>query len=553
MLKESPTTAQTTVLRVVADAIWSGKDCQVSHRPKHKADCQSNLGKDSWQPSWIRENRTPAFFGDGGPPIQVFGHLNYLWGNIPAFDVLNIKCNEGQEYAKDLDLCFAASGDLRNTMCSVNGLPGTYKGVCNVVLNDKNFNVAARNIIMLLVATRLPPADAAEVIVPLWYSARLTQAMLKIVEQYVKDPVAELVAKLQGKPEDVLLSKKWTYGASEVVVRLYKQQWTTLLQILESKHDVTKTEAERLKVVLAPSRVDYRDRELYGISGFRRICSTKFRESGVLAPFGSCLDQFQWSNPLLFNEKTSTWLQKDSASPLEGWSMQSIQAPSNLQFTAKNDLNGLLYFHVRTVIETFCDRIQDPSFKTHFILYCSFSGFDRIEVSNIADEFYLGLHRTLQTFASLIKPPGINHHAVLVTLFLNACEIADRMMGNQMAGAEQKEMMDQIMKYIHFDKKDFMKAQMNPASPEMFRFMSANDLVRDYDKIFEFYKSNMVNFSGAADSAGLKMREQNTIIDPWPMRLKKKAGEPGAEEEFKRLMESSYSGAERYVEWVRKK
>ena len=182
-------------------------------------------------------------------------------------------------------------------MCSVNGLPGTYKGACNVVLNDKNFNVAARNIVMLLVATRLPPADAAEVILHLWYSARLTQGMLKIIEQYVKDPVAELVAKLQGKPEDVLLSKKWTYGAAEVVVRLYKQQWTALLQILESRHDVAKTEAERLKVVLAPSRIDYRDRELYGISGSRRICSTKFRESGVLAPFGSCLDHFQWSNP----------------------------------------------------------------------------------------------------------------------------------------------------------------------------------------------------------------------------------------------------------------
>lgn len=182
-------------------------------------------------------------------------------------------------------------------MCSVNGLPGIYKGACNVVVNDKNYNVAARNIIMLLVATQLPPADAAEVILHFWYSARLTQGMLRIIDKYVKDPVAELVAKLQKKPNDVLLSKRWTYGAVDVVVRLYKQQWTILLQILESKHDVTKTEAERLKVVLAPSRIDYRDRELYGISGSRRICSTKFRESGVLAPFGTCLDHFDSSNP----------------------------------------------------------------------------------------------------------------------------------------------------------------------------------------------------------------------------------------------------------------
>lgn len=182
-----------------------------------------------------------------------------------------------------------------------------------------------------------------------------------------------------------------------------------------------------------------------------------------------------------------------------------------------------------------------------------FSGFDRVEVSNIVDEVYLGLHKTLHTFTSLIKAPSINRHAVLITLFLNACEIADRKMGHSIFGAEQKKLIDQTMKYIRFDVKDIMKAMMNPASPDMIRLMSAKDLVRNYDKIFEFYKSNMVDFSGPADSAGLKMREQNTIIDPWPMRLKKKAREPGAEEEFKRLMESSCSGAERYVEWVRKK
>lgn len=182
----------------------------------------------------------------------------------------------------------------------------------------------------------------------------------------------------------------------------------------------------------------------------------------------------------------------------------------------------------------------------------SFSGFDRIEVSNIVDECYLGLEKTLLTFTSLIKAPNINPHAVLITLFLNACEIAERMMGDRMSGVEQKKQIDRITRYIHFDTRDLMKA-MNPASPEISKFMAAKDLVRDYDKIWEFYTSKMVNFSASADSAGLVMREPNTIIDPWPMRLKKKPGEPGAEEEFKRLMESSCSGAERYVEWVRKK
>lgn len=47
------------------------------------------------------------------------------------------------------------------------------------------------------------------------------------------------------------------------------------------------------------------------------------------------------------------------------------------------------------------------------------------------------------------------------------------------------------------------------------------------------------------------MRQRNAIVEAWPMRLKKKPGEKGADEEFQNLMASSSSGGERYVEWVR--
>ena len=44
-----------------------------------------------------------------------FGELNYLWGNIPAFDVLNVKKNEGEGYAEDIDLCFAGEYGVRQS------------------------------------------------------------------------------------------------------------------------------------------------------------------------------------------------------------------------------------------------------------------------------------------------------------------------------------------------------------------------------------------------------------------------------------------------------
>lgn len=53
----------------------------------------------------------PAFVGEG-PVLQAFGNLGYLWGNTPAFDVLNIDQNEGQDHNAGFDLCFAGRLDM---------------------------------------------------------------------------------------------------------------------------------------------------------------------------------------------------------------------------------------------------------------------------------------------------------------------------------------------------------------------------------------------------------------------------------------------------------
>lgn len=214
---------------------------------------------------------------------------------------------------------------------------------------------------------------------------------------------------------------------------------------------------------------------------------------------------------LLFNENDSTWLQKDSASPFEGWSSQSIVSNPNLQRTAKNDLNGLLYFYIRSIIERFCDQVQDSISKTKFILYCvdaatlprflpKATSFDRIEVSNIADEAYLGLPRTLATFAPLLKRRSINPHAALLTLFLNACEIADRMMGNDMNEVVMSARMKEVLRYMPLTSMD---------STETMKSMAAIGLVRDYDQIFAWYMK-MVGFEACSKNAGTRSQASKT-------------------------------------------
>jgi hypothetical protein len=43
----------------------------------------------------------------GGGLGQVFGDKKYLWGNVPAFDVLQLEKNEGADYSGPLRILFA--------------------------------------------------------------------------------------------------------------------------------------------------------------------------------------------------------------------------------------------------------------------------------------------------------------------------------------------------------------------------------------------------------------------------------------------------------------
>lgn len=43
----------------------------------------------------------------GGGIGRQFGGQKYLWGNVPAFDILRLGSNEGEDYSGDLHLLFA--------------------------------------------------------------------------------------------------------------------------------------------------------------------------------------------------------------------------------------------------------------------------------------------------------------------------------------------------------------------------------------------------------------------------------------------------------------
>jgi len=52
-------------------------------------------------------------------------------------------------------------------------------------------------------------------------------------------------------------------------------------------------------------------------------------------------------------------------------------------------------------------------------------------------------------------------------------------------------------------------------------------------------------------NVGLVAKEEHTIIEKWPLKLKLKLPQPGAQEEFDTLNASGHDGNERYIEWKR--
>ena len=57
--------------------------------------------------------------------------------------------------------------------------------------------------------------------------------------------------------------------------------------------------------------------------------------------------------------------------------------------------------------------------------------------------------------------------------------------------------------------------------------------------------------SEAAQFLGAAIKENHTVIEKWPFRLKLRPGQPKAQEEFDRLLRGGVSGKERYMEWKR--
>ena len=259
----------------------------------------------------------------------------------------------------------------------------------------------------------------------------------------------------------------------------------------------------------------------------------------------------------MFDIESCEWLLNDSSDPLAGWALDDILESEASRGGPKKDIYGLMHLHVRHLLETFCRKTA--LLKVHMHLYCvdatelpsvlearlKQSAFDRIEVANIADENYIGLDASLSIFGPLLKSPTSNPHATLITLFMNTVHQAaqDIVRDIDIIGTY----IPMVTQFLGF--RPSQEPDLN--DPAVLRSLTAIDLVRDYKKIWDQYEQRS-KFRTTVKKTRMRAKLKNTVVEPWPMRLYKKPGEPGAQEAFNRLMESGSMGHEHYIEWLRR-
>ena len=256
--------------------------------------------KGKYVPGWIKQNRLPSWVSDSELP-SYFGVNQYLWGNMPAVDMLNMEENEGAyDIHRDMNLLFAASGDIRNVVESITqGLLDGYDGRCTLVINDINFMVVARNAILLFVALSLEPDEAVPIMIHLWYSALLPHVMIDTLWHVVLGRIVEVCEKIRDKPSTSLQAKTFSFGKRSLRLVLQKHQWNELKDYLNVPRGLTEEGAQAIRrsVMLASERIDYLHRALCNQPSPIRVATVTFRQDGILLPHGASREKFDTPNP----------------------------------------------------------------------------------------------------------------------------------------------------------------------------------------------------------------------------------------------------------------
>ncbi|CAG8662472.1 1334_t:CDS:1 [Dentiscutata erythropus] len=497
--------------------LYCSKECQKMHWKFHKIDCKSDLASKDWRPDYVKEVRMPSFFSDS-PSMSFFNPLKnveYLWGNMPAIDIVKLESNElsngKSSFNKPINILFAASGDLNDTIISMNGLPLDFDQPVNICINDYEERIVARNFIIIYLLAQLGK-NAIDMVIQIWYSSALTDKQsIKCLQIF-----CTLVQNSLMKEENT-----FEFGKIKIRTHFSLKTWKCLLEMIANGVDLQTGVVMRNAIMLDPDRKDYRHRYLQRLTPSERICFDNFRHHGILLPYGALNAHHNAQNRFILDPKCG-WVMADSSDPLSGWDIFKVVQVKH--GTADEDLYGKLFFYLREQFEMFVDRLE--KLTVNFDLYdedalklnekLKGNKFDRIYVNNLGDELYVGIKSILTKFRPLLN--SNNPYATLITLFMNWLPSIPQ--------SDQGKLMENVLKGDNDEYKSRLTNKfsssssntndiMNHFSRLTFEITDEMNALYDHTKEFEKYMEKK-GANKTAKKVGLRRRTVHRIV---PKRL----------------------------------
>ncbi|GLB43235.1 hypothetical protein LshimejAT787_1301360 [Lyophyllum shimeji] len=500
-------------------ARYCSKECQATHWKTHRVDCKGPYMRTSWVPRWVAQNRIPAFIiSDNNPSNVLSRHYNfglshaYLWGNVPAIDHLNLAENEHLSAVRqNFKLCFAASGDIRNLVRTVNGLPGDYQGKCDILFNDWNTLVVGHNLIVLraLLSPELAIDDAAELALHLMYSSSLTRDMSCFL--------SESIDFVRGLPpsRDAAIPCR---GRGKLRPILASSDLEVTMEMLGSKYGIRAATHAYSKNMCNRQREDYADWYLMGLEPSHRLAFSHYRSSGILAPYSLDVSHFEEPNRLLFTSG-GDWLLRDRDNPLYGWDPSLAFAYGEKHGVDRADAYGCLFFYIKDELVRFASRLRDCDISITLTKFDAeilpeliddgylppFSAgcFDRIETSNLAD--WKTARGVLLGWAPCLNRQ--NKFAALSMYFMNW----HRQAKNYVMPNPEDRMVGKYASIMGIDlRAEYSKPSPVTSKPGLLRFFEELEVFTDNYEAFQSYLQGQ-EVNKIAAKCGLRSRKMHRI------------------------------------------
>lgn len=185
-------------------------------------------------------------------------------------------------------------------MKTIINLPDAFTSKLRITVNDWEFDVAARNIILLLSCLVSPTEDeAVDCMIHLWYSSLITKKHADFLGTHVYPLIDDVCQKVQLKNPINIQAKTFSFGSRSLRIGLKLGEWVALRSIFLTPNNLTAAQAQQIRRddLRAPEVQLMREGKMFMQAPTQRMCDELFRNEGILLPHGWSQADHDQPNP----------------------------------------------------------------------------------------------------------------------------------------------------------------------------------------------------------------------------------------------------------------